>query len=368
MKLTDFDYALPKELIAQYPLREREKCRLEVLDRSSHTISHKNFEDIVGYFKKGDCLILNNTRVIPARLFAKRKTGGKIELFILDFHSGGGKFPPPEWKYEVLIKPSGRLKEGERITLESGDEVEVLDRGEVGRYVKFERPLEDIIKNSGHIPLPPYIDRVDEDSDKRDYQTVYGEKEGATASPTAGLHFTRELLERIRSDKVKISYVTLHTNYGTFAPIKTDDVESHKMHKEYFELPAETIETIRETKANGGKVFAVGTTTARTLEYCAALSLRGAVGAEAISKKEIASLTSFARNDDSFKGYTDMFIYPGYKFKVVDHLITNFHLPKSTLMLLVSAFAGKDFIFEAYRQAIEKQYRFFSYGDAMLIL
>ena len=193
------------------------------------------------------------------------------------------------------------------------------------------------------MPLPPYIDRPDEESDKEDYQTVYSRNEGATASPTAGLHFTRELLDRIASRGVRIAFVTLHTNYGTFAPIKTENVESHKMHGEYFEISAETMQIIRETKKNGGKVFAVGTTSTRVLESCASKN-----GAQS--------------------GYTDMYIYPGYKFKVVDHLITNFHLPKSTLLILASAFAGKDFIFEAYRQAIEKHYRFFSYGDAMMIL
>lgn len=342
MKLSAFNYNLPKELIAQYPLKEREKCRLEVLDRANQTISHKTFEDVAGYFKKGDCLVLNNTKVISARLFGKRKTGGKVELFVLE------KKNPV---CEALIRPSGRLKDGEKIILESGDEIEILDRGEVGRRVKFERSLEDIIKNTGHIPLPPYIDRVDEDSDKKDYQTVYGEKDGATASPTAGLHFTRELLDRVSGLGVRVSFVTLHTNYGTFAPIKVENVESHKMHREYFELSIDTIEAIRETKKNGGKVFAVGTTSTRVLEYCA----------DKITNPE-------PRTPNPGKGYTDMYIYPGYEFKVVDHLITNFHIPKSTLMLLVSAFAGKDFIFEAYRQAIEKQYRFFSYGDAMLIL
>jgi len=342
MKLSDFDYDLPKGLIAQYPLDDREKCRLEVLDRTSNTVSHEVFEDIVGYFKKGDCLILNDTKVMPARLFGKRKTGGKVELFALEKKSP---------VCEVLVKPSGRLKEGEKVVLESGDEVEVLGRGESGRYVRFGRNLEDILKESGHVPLPPYIDRDDEISDRSDYQTIYGSKEGATASPTAGLHFTRELLDSISSLGVRVSYVTLHTNYGTFAPIKTDNVEEHKMHKEYFELPTETINTIAETKKSGGKIFAVGTTSMRVLEFCA---------------DKITNHERRITNDES--GYTDMYIYPGYKFRIVDHLITNFHLPKSTLMLLVSAFAGKGFIFEAYRQAIMGKYRFFSYGDAMLIL
>ena len=359
MKLADFDYDLPKELIAQYPVKERQMCRMMVLDRANRTISHKTFEDITGYFKKGDCLVLNDTKVIPARLFGKRKTGGKVELFLLDLHrpgvatiidTGSRLFGLPV-SIEALVRPSSRLKEGERITLESGDEVEVLGRGQVGRYVKFNRSLDDILKSSGHMPLPPYIGRQDEASDRADYQTVYGVKEGATASPTAGLHFTREMLDRISGLGVRISYLTLHTNYGTFAPIKTDDVESHKMHKEYFELSSETIRVISETKKIGGKVFAVGTTSARVLEHCS------------------DKITQYAvRTTHDENGYTDMYIYPGYKFQVVDHMITNFHLPKSTLLLLVSAFAGKDFISKAYREAIEKRYRFFSYGDAMLML
>ena len=342
MKLSDFDYCLPKELIAQYPIRERHKCRLMVLDRSSRTISHKYFEDIVDYFRPSDCLVLNDTKVIPARLFGKRKTGGRVELFLIE-----KRYPV----CEALLRPAARLKEGERITLESGDEVEILDRGDIGRYVKFTRPIDDILQKSGHIPLPPYIDRDDEASDKTDYQTVYGIKEGATASPTAGLHFTKELLEKVKGVGSRVNFVTLHTNYGTFAPVKTENVESHKMHKEYFELPQETASIVLNTKKQGGKVFSVGTTTTRVLEYCA----------EQITNDE-------QRRTNDEKGYTDLFIYPGFEFKLVDHMITNFHLPKSTLMLLVSAFAGKDFIFEAYRQAIEKKYRFFSYGDAMLIL
>lgn len=332
MKLSEFDYALPKELIAQYPAKDREKCRLMVLDRQHETIEHKIFENIVEYFKEGDCLVLNDTKVIPARLFAKRKTGGKVELFLLE------KKNPT---CEALVRPSGRLKEGEKITLESGAEVEVLGRGEVGRFVRFDRPIDEVLK-SGHVPLPPYIGRLDKNSDKDDYQTVYANKEGATASPTAGLHFTRELIGKVRERGSEVAYITLHTNYGTFAPIKTDDVESHKMHKECFEIPEETITTIDKTKKNGGKIFAVGTTSVRSLEYWA--------------------------RDGKTKGGNDLFIYPGFEFKIVDHMITNFHLPKSTLMLLVSAFAGREFILEAYRKAIEEKYRFYSYGDAMLML
>ncbi|MFA6321147.1 MAG: tRNA preQ1(34) S-adenosylmethionine ribosyltransferase-isomerase QueA [Candidatus Omnitrophota bacterium] len=334
MKLSEFDYNLPKELIAQYPSEKRDGCRLMVLDRKTRLIIHKTFEDILGYFNPGDLLILNNTKVIPARLFGKRSSGGKVEIFLLET-----KYPI----CEALVKPGARVKDGEVIVLESGDEVEVMGRGDIGRQVKFNRPVEDIATEIGHMPLPPYIDRNDEESDKQNYQTVYGAKDGATASPTAGLHFTPELLDKIKGVGVRVGFVTLHTNYGTFAPIKTDDIEMHKMHRENFELPAETARAIVETKKSGGKVFAVGTTTTRTLEYCA----------PDIVKRS---------------GQTDMFIYPGYKFKIVDHLITNFHLPKSTLMLLVSAFAGKNFIFDAYKEAIAEQYRFFSYGDSMLIL
>lgn len=333
MKLSDFDYTLPKDLIAQHPLDERDKCRLMVLDRKDRAVTHKLFEDIVGYFRKDDLIVLNNTRVIPARLFGNRKTGGRVELFILE------KKNPV---CEALVRPSARLKEGESITLESGDKVEILNRGPVGRFVKFDRALGDILKDAGHVPLPPYIDRADEGNDRESYQTVYGSVEGATASPTAGLHFTHELLENIKEHGVRVGYVTLHTNYGTFAPVKSEEVEKHKMHKEYFEIPDQTIELIEKTKGSGRKIFAVGTTSARSVEYWA--------------------------KEGKAKGENDLFIYPGFKFKVVDHLITNFHLPKSTLMLLVSAFAGREFILDAYRQAIDADYRFFSYGDAMLIL
>ena len=342
MKLAEFDYELPEELVAQYPVKDRAKCRLMVLDRASKSLSNRIFEDIVDYFNEGDCLILNDTKVIRARLLGRRKTGGRVEIFLLS----------KEPVSEALIRPSGRLKEGERIVLESGDEAEILHRGRIGRYVKFGRPPEDILNACGRVPLPPYIGRPDEESDRRDYQTVYALKEGATASPTAGLHFTKELFDKISAKGVEIAFVTLHTSYGTFAPIKTEDVESHKMHGEYFELLRETAELVKETKKIGKKVFAVGTTTTRVLEYCA----------DHIFSDNRKPIT------DNLTGHTDMFIYPGYRFKVVDHLITNFHLPKSTLLLLVGAFAGTGYMFEAYREAVKEGYRFFSYGDAMLIL
>ena len=273
MKLSEFDYNLPKELIAQYPLKKRDACRLMVLDRAAKTIAHKTFEDIVPYFNEGDLLVLNNTKVIPARLFGKRKSGGRVEIFLLE------KKDPI---CEALVKPGARISDGERIVLESGDEVEVMGRGGIGRQVRFNRPIDDIVNEIGHMPLPPYIDRDDEASDKENYQTIYNVNPGATASPTAGLHFTKELLGKIERQGARVAYVTLHTNYGTFAPIKTDDIELHKMHREQFELPAETIDAIRQTKKSGGKVFAVGTTTTRVLEYCAS-SLRGCEAPEAIS-------------------------------------------------------------------------------------
>lgn len=342
MRLADFDYALPKELIAQYPLEERDTCKLMVLDRLAKTIEHVLFSGIVGYLKPGDCLILNDTKVIPARLFGKRKTGGKVELFLLE------KREPVT---EALVRPSGRLKGGERIVLESGDEVELLGRGEVGRLVRFSRSLDAIMREAGHTPLPPYIGRADETGDASSYQTVYAACEGATASPTAGLHVTRALLDRMAARGVRVAYVTLHTNYGTFAPVKEDDVTSHRMHKEYFVLPAATAAAVRETKRAGGRVFAVGTTSARVLEHC-------------------ADILDDQHPDGSGEaaGYTSLFIYPGYQFRIVDALITNFHLPKSTLLILVSALAGREFILDAYRRAVEARYRFFSYGDAMLIV
>ncbi|MCX5680040.1 MAG: tRNA preQ1(34) S-adenosylmethionine ribosyltransferase-isomerase QueA [Candidatus Omnitrophica bacterium] len=340
MKLSDFDYVLPKELIAQEPLKERSKCRLMVLDRTKYTIEHKTFEDIVSYIRPEDLLVLNDTKVIPARLFGKRSTGGKVEIFLIE---------KKEPTCEALVRPSGRIKEGEKITLESGIEAEVLGWGEVGRFVRFDRPIDEVLE-FGHVPLPPYINRLDVPEDKSSYQTVYADREGATASPTAGLHFTRELLVRIASCGARIEYVTLHTNYGTFAPVKTEEVENHKMHKESFELSVKTVDEIMKTKETGGKVFAVGTTSTRVLESCSTL------------------LKTYNLQLTAKSGDTDIFIYPGFKFKVVDHLITNFHLPKSTLMLLVSAFAGREFIFEAYRKAVEEKYRFFSYGDTMLIL
>jgi len=333
MKLSEFDYELPKELIAQYPLKDRPRARLMVLERKGSGIRDRVFEDIVEYLEEGDALVLNDTKVIPARLFGRRRSGGKVEIFLLETRNPA---------CEALLRPSGRLKEGERLVLESGDEAEVLDRGAIGRRVKFDSPVNEILQRCGHTPLPPYIRRTDTSSDREDYQTVYAKNAGATASPTAGLHFNEGLLKRIEDRGVRICYVTLHTSYGTFAPVKVEKIEDHKMHAEYFNMPQSTATIVSSARKQGGRVFAVGTTATRVLEHCF--------------------------NTRCETGYTGLFIYPSYRFKIVDCLITNFHLPKSTLLMLVSAFAGKDFIFDAYRHAVEERYRFFSYGDAMLIV
>jgi len=336
MKLNEFNYDLPAELIAQEPLKERDMARLMVLDRGERTIREKTFRDITEHIRQGDCLVLNDTRVIPARLYGRRRTGGRVEIFLLDSDSETPK---------ALIRPSKRIKEGEEIELESGMRVVVLGAADVGRFVRFDAALKEVLK-TGHVPLPPYISREDNPRDKADYQTVFARRDGATASPTAGLHFTHELLEELCKKKVKVAYVTLHTSYGTFAPVKEENIEEHVMHYEYFEIGEVAAGVINETKASGGRIFAVGTTSIRVLETAA------------VKSGEVAPLS----------GETNLFIYPGYKFKIIDSVITNFHLPESTLLMLVSAFAGRDFILKAYKTAIEKKFRFFSYGDAMLIL
>ncbi|MBD3425638.1 MAG: tRNA preQ1(34) S-adenosylmethionine ribosyltransferase-isomerase QueA [Candidatus Omnitrophica bacterium] len=336
MELKEFDYELPKELIAQEPLGKRDRSRLMVLDRETHSITEKTFRDITGHIAPGDCLVLNDTKVLPVRLFGKRKTGAKVEIFLLDTKGE---------KLRALVRPSKRIKQNEEIELESGIKAVVHGEADVGRFVSFDSDIEEVL-DSGHIPLPPYITRKDSLRDREDYQTVYASKEGATASPTAGLHFTGEILEELASKGVSIVHVTLHTSYGTFSPVKARNVEDHRMHSEYFEIGDDAAETVNRTKSDGGRVFAVGTTSTRVLE----------------------SASSSGEGVRPEKGATNLFIYPGYEFKIVDGLITNFHLPESTLLMLVSAFAGKDFVLEAYSRAVESKFRFFSYGDAMLII
>ena len=334
-KLSDYDYNLPKELIAKYPVEPRDSCRLMVLNKERQSIEHKTFRDIKNYLNEGDLLILNDTKVIPARLFGKKETGAKVEILLLR--------PITDLIWEALGKNIKRLKIGDEIIFGKKFKGKLLEKSKDGT-IKLELigdNIKDLIYKYGHIPLPPYIERLDEEKDKVLYQTVFARKEGAVASPTAGLHFTENLLQRLKEKGVNISYITLHVGIGTFKPIKTEDITKHKMHEEYFSIPEETIKLINRAKGNKKRVIAVGTTVVRALETYAITNKR--------------------------EGLSNIFIYPPYKFKIVDSLITNFHLPKSTLLLLVSAFAGKDFILKAYNEAIKKRYRFFSYGDAMFI-
>ena len=335
MKLSDFDYNLPEGLIAQYPSKTRGDDRLLVVDRAGNSFKERVFADIVDYFNEGDLLVLNDTKVIPARLFARRKTGASVEIFIVDKQRN---------PVEALVRPSGRIREGESVILDSGDEARVLGTTEIGRLVEFNRSIDEILERYGHVPLPPYIRRRDEPDDRERYQTIYGREEGATASPTAGLHFTKDLIDKLKEKGVEVAYITLHVSYGTFAPIKEEIVERHKMHSEFYRISGESASIINKARKSSAKIFACGTTSLRTLETCA------------------------GKNRDAVSGFTNLFIYPGFKFKIANVLITNFHLPKSTLLLLTSAFAGKNLLFRAYRYAIEKDFRFFSYGDAMLII
>lgn len=335
LRLSDFVYDLPPELIAQEPSEKRDHSRLMVLDRAAQTFRELHFSDIIQFFSPGDTLVLNDTRVIPARLYGKLKTGGNVEVFLLK------RLGDRLWK--TLVKPGKKLQPGTVFEV-SGQRAEVLERtNEGGRTIKFDCDDRTLL-GFGNVPLPPYIHNTSVDPER--YQTVYSKNEGAVAAPTAGLHFTPELLEAISQKGVSVVKVTLHVGIGTFRPIKTDNVDEHKMDFEWYSIAKETAEIINSTRKNGGKIYACGTTVVRTLE-------------------------SNADEDGTIRageGETDLFIKPGYRFKAVDRLITNFHLPGSTLLLLVSAFAGKDFVFDAYRQAVESRFRFFSFGDAMLIL
>lgn len=341
MKLEEFYYDLPEELIAQEPISNRSLSRLLVLNKSTGAIEHKVFENIVDYLEAGDCLVLNDTKVIPARLIGERvDTKGKIEFVLLK------RITKDRW--EVLVKPGKRAKIGTEFTFGDGSlKAKVLEHTDVGgRVVEFyyNGIFEQVLDAVGKMPLPPYIKKTLKDKDR--YQTVYARFPGSVAAPTAGLHFTKELLEKVKGKGVEIAYITLHVGLGTFRPVKVKEIEQHKMHSEYYEVNRETAEKINKAKENGKRIIAVGTTSTRTLETVA--NSQGIV--------------------EPKQGWSDIFIYPGYKFKIVDSLITNFHLPESTLIMLVSAFAGKEKIFNAYKEAIEKKYRFFSFGDAMYIM
>ncbi len=341
MKTSDFYYDLPDELIAQDPLEKRSDSRLMVLDKETGKVSHKVFCDIISMLNKGDCLVINNTRVIPARLLGVREnTGGRIEVLLLKRQDAD--------TWECLVRPGKRLRVGARMSFGDGmlsaSVTDVLESG--NRLVRFEYEgiFEEVLDKLGKMPLPPYI--THELKDKNRYQTVYARYEGSAAAPTAGLHFTEELLNQIRQMGVNIAEVTLHVGLGTFRPVKVEDVKEHHMHTEYYRISTEAADIINDTKRSGGRVICVGTTSCRTVESAAD-------DTGVVHPKE---------------GDTDIFIYPGYTFKVLDGLITNFHLPESTLLMLVSALAGRDAILDAYKEAVECGYRFFSFGDAMLII
>ena len=340
MKLSDFNYELPKELIAQTPIEKRDEARLMVLHRNNETIEHKIFKDIIDYLKPGDCLVRNNTKVIPARLYGvKEKTGANVEFLLLNRIEGD--------TWEVMVRPGKKLMPGARVDFGDGIlKAEIIDKMEGGnRKVKFEYDgiFNEILDQIGLMPLPPYIKEKLEK--KEMYQTVYAKYEGSAAAPTAGLHFTEDLLNQIKAKGVEIANVTLHVGIGTFRPVKEENIEDHDMHTEHYYIKAEDAEKINNTRKNGGRIIAVGTTSCRVLE-------------------SVADDNGMVKEID---GDTNMYIYPGYKFKCIDGLITNFHLPESTLVMLVSALAGRDFILDSYKKAVEEKYRFFSFGDAMFI-
>ena len=339
MQVSEFNYNLPEELIAQIPIKKRDESRLMVLETKKQTIEHKIFKDIIDYLEPGDCLVRNNTKVIPARIYGKKETGANVEFLLLNNIEGD--------IWESIVRPGNKLHKGAKVVFGNGLlKAEIIDTLPGGtRKVKFEYKciFNEILDKIGLMPLPPYIHEELKEKDR--YQTVYAKYEGSAAAPTAGLHFTPELLKKIEEKGVKIANVTLHVGIGTFRPVKEEKVEDHNMHSEHFYIKKEDADKINETKKNGKKVIAVGTTSCRVLETIA----------------DENGLVKEAEGD------TKIFIYPGYKFKCLDGLITNFHLPQSTLLMLVSALAGKDYIMKAYKEAVEQKYRFFSFGDAMFI-
>ncbi|MCI2838717.1 tRNA preQ1(34) S-adenosylmethionine ribosyltransferase-isomerase QueA [Staphylococcus hominis] len=341
MNVEEFDYHLPESLIAQTPLKNRDQSRLLVLGRKTGNIAHKHFTDIMDYFETGDTLVLNDTRVMPARLFGfKEETGAKVEMLMLT------RIEDNDW--EVLLKPAKRIKVGNTLSFGNGkiiaECIKELEQG--GRIMRlhFEGILEERLDELGEMPLPPYIKERLDDPDR--YQTVYAKENGSAAAPTAGLHFTDELLQKIKDKGVNIAFITLHVGLGTFRPVSVEDINDHEMHSEYYQMTKETADILNKTKENGHRIISVGTTSTRTLE-------------------------TIRRDHEQFvatSGWTDIFIYPGFEYKAIDGLITNFHLPKSTLVMLVSAFSSREYILNAYKEAVKLKYRFFSFGDAMLII
>ncbi len=340
MNVSDFNYELPKELIAQTPIKKRDESRLMILDRKKQTIEHETFKNIINYLNVGDCLVINDTKVLPARLYGKKDTGAKVEFLLLN------RIENDIW--ECIVRPGNKLHVGTKITFaEELLKAEILETMEGGtRKVNFEYKgiFNEILDQIGLMPLPPYI--YEELREKDRYQTVYAKYEGSAAAPTAGLHFTDELLKKIEDKGIQIAHVTLHVGIGTFRPVKVENVEEHHMHSEHFYIKEEDAEKINKAKTTGKRVIAVGTTSCRTLETVA-------------NEKGIVK---------AMEGDTQIFIYPGYKFKCLDGLVTNFHLPESTLLMLVSSLAGREYILKAYKEAIKEKYKFFSFGDAMLIL
>lgn len=340
MKTKDFYYDLPQELIAQHPIEHRADSRLLILDRNTGEINHRHFKDIIDYLKSGDTLVLNDTRVLPARLFGSREgKEEKIEFLLLK------KLSDNTW--ETLVKPGKKAKIGSKVEfgngLLNGEIVDICEDGTRLIKFKYDGIFEEILDKLGEMPLPPYITERLEDKER--YQTVYAKHPGSAAAPTAGLHFTKELLKRIEGKGINIVYLTLHVGLGTFRPVKVNDINDHHMHSEYYQLSKEAAEIINKTKKSGGRIISVGTTSIRTLET-------------------VSDENGMVREAS---GWTDIFIYPGYKFKTVDALITNFHLPESTLMMLVSAFSTREIIMNAYKEAVDERYRFFSFGDSMFI-
>lgn len=342
MKVELFDFHLPEELIAQTPLADRSSSRLMVLDKKTGQIEHDVFKNIKKYFQPGDCLVLNDTKVLPARLFGvKEETGAKVEVLLLKQEKGD--------TWETLVKPAKRIKKGMTIVFGDGlltaNCIEELEHG--GRILEFHYDgiFYEVLDKLGEMPLPPYIKEQLEDKER--YQTVYAKERGSAAAPTAGLHFTEELLQDIQASGIQIAFITLHVGLGTFRPVNVEDIHEHKMHAEFFHMSAETAELLNKTREKGGRIISVGTTSTRTLETIA----------QAADGRFV-----------EMSGWTDIFIYPGYEFKAIDGMITNFHLPKSTLIMLVSAFAGREHVLHAYETAVNERYRFFSFGDAMLII
>ena len=339
MKLTDFNYELPERLIAQTPIEKRDESRLMVLDRKQQTIEHKIFKDIIDYLEPGDCLVRNNTKVLPARLYGQKETGAKVEFLLLDQIEGD--------IWECIVRPGNKLHVGTKVIFKDGllkaEILEIMPGGTRKVQFSYKGIFNEILDQIGLMPLPPYIHEELKENDR--YQTVYAKYNGSAAAPTAGLHFTEELLKKIEEKGVKIANVTLHVGIGTFRPVKVENIEEHEMHSEHFYIKQEDVDKINETKKQGKRVIAVGTTSCRVLET--------------IAKKD--------GTVEVTEGDTKIFIYPGYQFKCLDGLITNFHLPESTLLMLVSALAGREYILKAYNEAVKEEYKFFSFGDAMFI-